>query len=91
MKRVLKWDVPVDDKDHPIGPGRVLHVACQWSPSVVQVWTEETEETGENPVVATRRARVYGTGHPVPEKDEHLGSVAATGTALVWHVYGSPA
>lgn len=85
MKRVLKWDVPVDDHDHPIGAGPVVMVHCQWTPTVVQVWTEEAGED-----VKMRRARVYGTGQAIEEGDVHLGSVVAVNTSLVWHVYGSP-
>lgn len=84
MKHVLKWSVPVDDNDHPIGGGKVVMVACQAGPDVVQVWTEEWR--GVDPL--PRRARVYGTGQPVPLHDEHLGSVVTAGGRLVWHVYG---
>lgn len=90
-KRVLKWPVPVDDKDHPIGAGKVVLVGCQnGDPSTVQVWTEEDAETRPD---VSRRARVYGTGQAVPAGDEHIGSVIAPtppSSTLVWHVYGSP-
>lgn len=89
MKRVLKWTIPVDDHDHPIGTGPVVLVACQHGPGSVQVWTEESD----GPDQEMRRARVYGTGHPVSDGDEHLGSVVASARGdfpVVWHVYGSP-
>lgn len=81
--RVLKWNVPVDDKYHEIGSGKVCLVACQNGPDTVQVWTEESEE------VTLGSAIVVGTGHPVPDFTEHIGSVVTAGGALVWHVYGS--
>lgn len=88
MKRVLKWNVPVDDHDHPIGGGPVVHVGCQTGVvDVVQVWTEEPVPG----VRGQRRVRVYGTGQPIPEGDVHIGSVIAPVTppkTLVWHVYG---
>lgn len=88
-KRVLKWSVPVDDLDHPIGCGPVVHVACQAGVvDVVQVWTEETPRTTGQ----TRRARVYGTGQPIPDGDQHIGTALAPvhpPKTLVWHVYGS--
>jgi hypothetical protein len=84
VKHVLKWSVPVDDKDHPIGGGKVVLVACQSSADVVQVWTEEW--VGVDPLV--RRARVYGTGQPVPVHDEHVGSALTASGHLVWHVFG---
>lgn len=83
--RVLKWDVPVDDKDHPIGSGKVVLVACQFGSGVVQVWTEEPDDRPK-----MRRARAYGTGHVIPARDVHIGSTVALNTTLVWHVYGAP-
>lgn len=85
-RRVLKWAVPVDDHDHPIGGGPIVHVGTQGGDNtVVCVWTEESDTT----LMATRRARVYGTGQPLPESDVHLGSVVAG--PFVWHVYGKGA
>lgn len=84
-RQVLKWLVTVDDLDHPIGSGPVVLVGCQGSElGVVQVWTDETDVG----VLSSRSARVYGTGQPVPEDDEHLGSVIVE--PLVWHVFASP-
>lgn len=81
MRRVLKWTVPVDDRDHPIGGGRVVLVDTKGNFGVVLVWTEETQPTPQ-----VRRARVYGTGQPVPDHDdEWIGSTVAG--PLVWHVY----
>lgn len=80
-RRVLKWNVPVDDQPHEIGSGRVLHVACQYGPESVQVWTLEYGEP------TTRLAQVFGTGQPLPGTvDAHLGSTV-TARALVWHVF----
>jgi hypothetical protein len=86
--RVLKWDVPVDDHVHRIGSGDIIHVACQSSPDVVQVWTEEVDEPNLD-----RRVTVVGTGHVYPSNkvDDENGHWHAVGTALtniglVWHV-----
>lgn len=84
-RRVLKWTVPVDDVEHPIGGGRVTLVACQYDHNTVQVWTEEV------PGLHTRAAIVVGTGHPVPDGWEHIGSTVALSGQLVWHLYASPA
>lgn len=85
MSTVMKWTVPVDDHDHPIGSGKVLLVACQETPRLVQIWTEEP-----GPRIQTRSATVIGTGHTVPPNTEHLGSTMAAAGALVWHLYGGP-
>ena len=79
--RVLRWSVHVDDKFHPIGSGKVVLVACQYGPSVVQVWTEEKDE----PVM--RSAMVIGTGDDAPDFTEHVGSALTAGGSIVWHVY----
>jgi hypothetical protein len=79
--RVLKWNIPVDDRPHSIGGGPVVLVACQHSPESVQVWTHES--TSEGP---TREVQVYGTGQPLVGTGAHVGSVVAV-PSLVWHVY----
>ena len=81
-RRVLKWTVPVDDQWHEIGAGPVVLVACQFTPSQIEVWTEEEDVRG-----ARRHVRAYGTGHELSTFGEHLGSVITAGGALVWHVY----
>jgi hypothetical protein len=81
---VLKWDVLVDDMPHPIGRGSVVLVACQHSPDVVTVWTEEPSLS----YMADRMVRVFGTGQRIPEEyTRHLGSTMAANGILVWHVY----
>lgn len=86
--RVLKWPVPVDDREHPIGDGPVLHVGCQGDDvAVVYVWTLEGNE---DRVLSGRGARVYGTGQRLPDyvgTGYHLGSVITADGALVWHCF----
>ena len=80
--RILKWDVPVDDKPHFIGSGLAVHVQCQFTSDVVQVWTVETEIVSQ-----TRMARVYGTGHEVPDSLVYIGTTMPN-PHLVWHLFG---
>ncbi len=80
-RRILKWSIPVDDRDHPMGAGTVVHVACQNHPGAVEVWTDEPDAEH----VTTTSARVYGTGQPLPQHDEVLGSTVVL-NGLVWHV-----
>lgn len=88
-KRVLAWTVSLDDHYHPIGAGRVVHVAQQQgSDRAIQVWTEETPESLQQQVHG--RARVFGTGHPIPLDLEHAGSLVAA-NGLVWHIYTTSA
>lgn len=83
MRRVLKWDVQVDDHNHQIGGGAVAHVECQYDHRSVQVWTLE-----EDDIDVFRVAQAFGTGQPLPvEAGAHLGSVVTADGALVWHLF----
>jgi hypothetical protein len=84
-RRILKWTIPVDDRDHPVGAGPLVHVDSQNDPGVVQVWTDETDAEH----VDVTSARVYATGQPLPERDEVLGTALVLDGALVWHVLRS--
>lgn len=84
--RVFRWEVPVDDRDHKIGAGKVLHVATRRD-IVVEVWTEEDAPADEL-ILPTRRATAIGTGYEVPEDMVHLGSTLTSSGYFVWHLYG---
>lgn len=86
MSTPLKWAVAVDGRRHPIGGSQPILTACQDSPDVVQVWTDEPAvETARPP---KREAIVVATGQRAPGGWEHVGSVVASLTPpLVWHVY----
>lgn len=83
-ERILKWDVPVDDAEHLIGWGHVLSVGCQYEPDTVQVWT--LEDCSDGPPEPRRPVRVFGTGQPLPDSVEHLGTALVAGKPLVWHL-----
>lgn len=85
--RVLKWNVPVDDKMHGIGEGKIALVDSLYGPEAVQVWTVEP---GSGVQANPRQAVVIGTGQEAPDDWEHIGSVATAGGALVWHVFAEP-
>lgn len=87
MSRILKWPVPIDDQEHEIGPGPVVHVGINiGDPHIVDrsvcVWTIEPDQ----PINAPRQvALVVGTGQPFDGWAwKHAGSVIAP--LFVWHV-----
>lgn len=83
-QRVLRYEVPVDDRDHWLDlPGPIVHVATR-RPDVVELWAS----TIGTP--ATRRFRVYGTGHEVPLAAAHVATAIVPGGALVWHLMEMP-
>jgi len=81
MRRIIRWDVPVDDTAHefPIS-GPIVHVAAR-SPQAVTFWTIES---GHDPV--HHIFQVVGTGHPYPDHWRHIGTALALDGALVWHL-----
>lgn len=83
-RRVLRWTVPVDDQDHPIGAGPVVLVTAL-SPSAVLVWTEEEDEPR-----FPRRARVYSTGQVIGRGEVHIGScVTGLSGMFARHVFAA--
>ena len=82
-REVWKVSLPMDDQWHEYAMGRIVHVDCQHPAlgDTVEVWFENEPPT-------TRRLRVFGTGHPIPDGAEHVGSTARMANGrLVWHVY----
>jgi hypothetical protein len=87
MQRVLRWAIPVDDQWHDIGAGYVVETAARQSfqrpGDIVEIWTlEDTPDDG--PVdVPMRSVIVVGTGQPVPEHTEHVGTAVVPALQLV--------
>lgn len=83
---VLRWDVPVDDQEHTIRCGRIVHVDCR-DPHAVTFWALD-----ESPKLHT--LRVLGTGHSVPAGWVYVGTALSPELppfsprgALVWHLF----
>lgn len=84
IKKVWKYNIPVNDSEHvidmPYG-ARFVHAECQKS-HVVSLWFEVDSE------IAFKQARIftiYGTGHPIPDTFEHIATVKDG--MFMWHVY----
>lgn len=98
QRRVLRWEVPVDDRWHQIGGGEVLLVDARplmpgFATPRLEVWTQESVDMdwpNSDPRALKRDVAVFGTGHVLdPQAGEHLGSVIDRGVdgALVWHLF----
>lgn len=97
IRRILRWEVPVDDEWHGIGAGRVVHVGDRppqfphaATGDRVEVWTEEDcpDDFPKTEVEAPRLVRVFGTAQPLPDEARaHVGSALSPLGRLVWHVY----
>lgn len=80
--RILRYEVPVDDRWHEIYlSGEILTVAAR-RPDVVEFWAYSDGSPGW-----CTWLRVYGTGHPITDRiSRHHGTAIAAGGALVWHL-----
>ncbi len=79
--RVLRHEVPVDDKEHKIRVGlRVVAVHCRWL-SVVEFWSVQR---GDDLVEQT--FLVVGTGQQVEGQWAYVGTAVPPGDALAWHL-----
>jgi len=94
-RRVLRWEIPVDDAPHLIGTGAVLHTAMRAARVAgrdrsVEVWTVEwlPDEFPEGPDIDKRWVQVFGTGHRLPDfVAQDVGSTVDVDDRLVWHVF----
>jgi hypothetical protein len=85
MKSVWKYDVEIGG-DVPLAmpvDARIVHVAAQQGPTVVQLWAE-VETTAPK---VTRQFFIAGTGHPIENGAEYIGTAICLDGALVWHLY----
>lgn len=78
MQRVLRWAVPVDDKWHEIGAGRVVEVASRTHlerpGDLVEVWTLEETPDASTADMKQRSVIIVGTGHAAPLDSVYLGT-----------------
>lgn len=101
-RRVLRYEVPVDDQWHEIEvQGDVAHVGCRQA-DVVEFWAVDpvqanriTNGLGEliretfhdvPTKPLRRRFRVFGTGQLIDE-GLYVGTTYAAGGSLVWHLF----
>lgn len=82
-RRATRWDIPIDDNNHPMGAGPVLLIANNLG-LVLEVWTEENTPQPE----PTRTVRTITSTDTIPNGYQHLASVT-NGPGLVWHLYGT--
>lgn len=79
---IYRYEVPVDDRWHPLQlSGRIVHVDCR-DPRAVEVWALHTRASA-----VIRTFRVYGTGQPLPPDIQHIRTAIAPGGELVWHLF----
>jgi hypothetical protein len=83
MRRIYRYEIPIDDKDHELTlSGPIIHVAAR-SMDHVELWAEHDDNApGER-----RTFRVVGTGHTIPPGFTHVATVfVRSNPPLVWHL-----
>jgi hypothetical protein len=87
MKRIFKYEVPVDNQVHeielPTGQP-ILHVDCPDGYGAVYLWAVFDPDLG----VTKRRFQVVGTGQPLPDGGTPIASALAQ--PFVWHLIELP-
>lgn len=79
--RIFRYEVPVDDQWHRIeGCLAPLHVDCRQL-DVVEFWAWEYTDT-----TVADEYRVIGTGKPIDDPIQYMGTAIAPGGHLVWHL-----
>lgn len=97
VRRILRWEIPVDDDDHQVSAeGPVLRVAQHRDfANRVEFWTlDVSDEEFWNAPIGTRAPapveprvfRVFGTGPPIPDGYVWRGTTGRTANGLVWHL-----
>jgi hypothetical protein len=81
VRRIYRYEVPVDDRPHTVQAGPPLRVEAR-DVSTVEFWAEDFD--GFEP---SRTFQVFGTGHDVPPTARWCGTTSRTPEGLVWHLF----
>ena len=64
----------------PVG-AKIVHIEMQ--DGFPQLWAEISDPSSSH--VEVRQFEIFGTGHPIPDKAQHVGTFLDP--PYVWHVY----
>jgi hypothetical protein len=89
MRAVLKYEVPVDGRDHEVRmprEARIVHIDSHLL-ELVSLYAEAFDEKQRT----TRTFRVFSTNEPIPftvgKPYRHAGSFFCRHSYVVWHLY----
>ncbi len=81
--KVYRYAVPCDGQWHDLElTGPIVKVDTRHE-HAVEVWAIVRDAVGPTP----RRFRVYGTGHDIPNTNQHVGSTVSVSGTFVWHLF----
>lgn len=84
MRRVLRYQVPINDMPHPIpltGP------PLAWAAGNPAGWVEFWAEYDTSLEAKIRAFQVYGTGAEIPADAGYVGTCPRDAHGGVWHLY----
>jgi hypothetical protein len=83
-RKMYRYVVPVDDQPHTLTlTGDPVAVAATPDSRGVEFWAEHSDHAGRT----DRAFLVVGTGHPIPDGAQWVGTCPRTALGLVWHLY----
>ncbi|GAA2092394.1 DUF7352 domain-containing protein [Actinomadura alba] len=87
-KRVYRYEIPVNGRPFTRSvSGDPLHVAARRigvSPDHrVDFWVEDRDDAPPR----DRVFQVFGTGHPIPDEAQWVGTTQRTPEGFIWHLY----
>lgn len=83
MKKVFRYNIPIDDEIHKIGlTSRPLHVELGEDGRSVDMWAEHIDRV----IPSELLFKVVGTGHDLPSGAHHIGTTARH-EGLIWHLF----
>lgn len=85
MRRMLRYEVPADDRWHDFHlTTSPLHAAMSDSGGV-EFWAEYDDDPDRAQTLF--RLRIFGTGHPLPDGALWLATCGRGVARIVWHLY----
>lgn len=81
-RSIHRHEIPADRQWHNQElTGAVLHVATR-TPYTVEIWARASDEG----LRCTHSYRVFGTGEPLPDDCQYVGTAITPGGQFVWHL-----
>lgn len=82
-RKMYRYAIPVDDVPVTFAlTGDPVAVAPNGE-ALVEFWAEYDQDAGHT----DRSFQVFGTGQPLPEGAQWIGTCSRTALGLVWHLY----
>ena len=85
-RHMFRYVVPVDDRPHTIALSHNPVAVAAAGYTAVEFWAEHTKGAPQ----IKRAFQVFGTGHPLPDDAQWIGTCPRTDGGFIWHLYEVP-